>query len=89
MENHKTNFNNLKMGIQSVLDIVDEYHKLTVKIQLDDVTEQFDALRFNARSYAVQRWLDDKETQLDNMTRVNIVLPVHVSLMPCIPSSTY
>ena len=68
------------MGIQSVLDIVDEHHKPTVRIQLDVVTEEFNALRFNASSYAVQSWLKDKETRLDNMTRVNIVLPVHVSL---------
>ena len=76
------------MGIQSVLDIVDENHKQTVRFQLDDVTEEFNALRFNARNYAVQSWMKDKETQLDNMTRVNIVLPMHVSLMPCIPNST-
>ena len=88
MENHKANFNNLKMGIQSVLDIVDEYHQPIVSIQLDEVTERFNALRFNARSYVVQRWPEDKEIQLDNMTRVNFVLPVHVSLMPCIPNST-
>ena len=89
MESNKTNFNKLTMGIQSVLDIVDEHHKPTVRFQLDDVTEEFNALRFNARSYAVQSWLKDKETRLDIiMTRVNIVLPVHVSLMPCIPNST-
>ena len=88
MESNKTNFDKLTMGIQSVFDIVDEHHKPTVTFQLDNVTEEFNALRFNVRSYAVQSWLKDKETQLDNMTRVNIVLPVHVSLMPCIPSST-
>ena len=88
MESNKTNFNKLTMGIQSVLAIVDEHHKPTVRIQLDNVTEEFNALRFNARSYVVQSWLKDKETRLDNTTRVNIVLPVHVSLMPCIPSST-
>ena len=80
VESHIINFNKLKLAFQSVIDIVDEYHKPTFSSQLDEVTECFNTLRFNASSNAVQRWLEDKETQLGSMARV-IVLPVHVSFV--------
>ena len=84
MESHKAAFNELKRATQSVLDLVDEHHKPTLKGQLDDVTEWFNKLRFDARSYAVQSWLEDKESQLGNTAGVTIVQSVHVSLVPCI-----
>ncbi|MCG8625554.1 MAG: hypothetical protein MJE68_26590 [Proteobacteria bacterium] len=83
MESHKATFNELKREIQSVLNLVDEHHKPTLKDQLDDVTEWFNKLRFNARSYAVQSWLKDKESQLGNIAGVIIVQSMHVSSVPC------
>jgi hypothetical protein len=80
VEGHKASLNELKRETQSVLDIVDKYHKPTLKGRLDKVAEKYNTLRFDARSYAVQSWLEDKEIQLRNMARVNyIVMPVHVS----------
>ena len=84
MESHKLSFKELERATQSVLDTVDEHHKPILKGWLDEVTERFNALRFNARSYAVQRWLEDKQTQLGNIARVNIVQSVHVSSVPCV-----
>jgi hypothetical protein len=66
------------MATQSVLGIVDENHKPILNHRLDKVIEQF-----KTRSNALQSWLEDKESQLGNMARANIVLPVHVSSMPC------
>ena len=83
MESHKTTFNELKQEIQLVLNLVDEHHKPTLKGQLNDVTEWFNKLRFNARSYAVQSWLEDKESQLGDIAGVTIVQSMHVSSVPC------
>jgi hypothetical protein len=79
VEGHKASLNELKRETQSVLDIVDGYHKPILKGRLEEVTEWFNTLRFNSKSYAIQTWLEDKEIQLGNITRVNIVQSVHVS----------
>ena len=84
MESHKETFDELKRATQSVLDIVDNHHKPTLKGRLDEMTEWFNKLRFKARSYAIQSWLEDKESQLGNITGVTIVQSVHVSSVPCI-----
>ena len=72
------------MATQSVLDIVDEHHKPILNDRLDKVIEQF-----NARSYAVLSWLEDKESQLGNMARAKLVLPMHVSSIACICICSY
>jgi hypothetical protein len=85
VEGHKASLNELKRATQSVLDIVDKYHNPALKGRLDEVAEWFNTLRFNARSYAVQTWLEDKEIQLGNIARVNyIIMPVHVSSVLCV-----
>ena len=84
MDSHKLSLKELKTATQSVLDIVDERHKPILNNQLDKVIEQF-----NARSYAVLSWLEGKESQLGNMSRAKLVLPVHVSSMPCIYIRSY
>ena len=78
MERHKTNLNQLKVAVQSIIDTVDEPHMQALSSWLDGVTEQYNTLRFNVRSYPVCRWLKHKENQLDSMARL-LVFPVHVS----------
>jgi hypothetical protein len=81
---HKLKFNELKTATQSVLDIVDDYHKPILNDRLNKMIEQFEA-----KSHALQHWLEDKESQLGNMARANIVLPVHASSIPCICITSY
>ena len=88
MESHKETFDELKRATQSVLDIVDKHHKPILESWRDDMTEWFNKLRLKARSYVVQSevqsWLEDKESQLGNISGVIIVQSVHVSSLPCV-----
>ena len=80
VENHRRDFDKLEEAIKSVIDIADERcDQQTLSDLLTRVTERFKALEFNARSYAVHKWLETKETQLDDMTQATF--SVHVSTL--------
>ena len=78
VENHRRDFDKLEDAIKSVIDIADECcDQQTLSDLLTRVTERFNALGFQARSYVAQKWLEDKETQLDGMTQA--IFSLHVS----------
>ena len=80
VESHKEALNKLGAAVKVVTDLVDESDQKALKDELNEVTGQYNTLKFNSEGYPVQRWLEDRETQLCSLAPTGVlVAPVQVS----------
>lgn len=79
MENHKEALNKLGTAVEVVITMVDEADGQVLNSQLHDVTGQYNTLEFNSNGYPVERWLEDRETQLCGLAPTGVLVsPVQV-----------
>ena len=54
--------------------LLDENDKQLLAGQLDEVTGQYNSLKFNSSGYPVERWLEDREGQLCSMAPAGVLV---------------
>lgn len=73
--------NKLAAAVKVVSELVEESDQQLLAGQLGEVTGQYNTLKFNARGYPVDRWVEDRETQLCSMAPAGVLVTsvqVHV-----------
>ena len=79
MESHKEALNKLGAAVKVVTELVDETDQEALKDQLNQVTGQYNTLKFNSKGYPAQRWLEDREAQLCSLAPCGVLVsPVQV-----------
>ena len=79
METHREALSKLGAAVKVVSELVDEDDKQLLGGQLDEVTGQYNTLKFNSNGYPVERWLEDKETKLCLLAPTGVLVsPVQV-----------
>ena len=74
MEGHKEALNKLGVAVKVVSELVDEADQKLLAGQLDEVTGQYNSLKFNSRGYPIERWLEDREVQLCSMAPAGVLV---------------
>ena len=79
VETHREALNKLGAAVKVVSELVDEDDKQLLGGQLDEVTGQYNTLKFNSNGYPVERWLEDKEMKLCLLAPTGVLVsPVQV-----------
>ena len=83
VNSHKEALSKLGAAVKVVTELVDESDQEALKDQLNQVTGQYNTLKFNSRSYPAQRWLEDRETQLCSLAPCGVLVsPIQVRNKP-------
>ena len=64
VESHREALNKLGAAVSVVVDLVDDSDQQLLRQRLGDVTGRYNELKFDSNSYLVDRWLEDRESQL-------------------------
>ena len=74
MKDRREVLENLEAAVNDVLSLVEEPHQQELSSQLQSLTHRYDILHFNASCYPVDRWLDDRSSQLAQMAPTGVLV---------------
>ena len=82
VESHGEALSKLGAAVSVVVDLVDDSDQQLLRQRLSDVTGQYNALKFDSNSYLVDRWLEDKESQLCGLAPSGVLVsPLQVRII--------
>ena len=74
MRSHREALNKLGAAVKVVVDLVDEGDQQLLNGQFSEVTGRYNTLKFDSNSYVVDRWLEDRETQLCGLAPAGVLV---------------
>ena len=71
---HKETLEKLENAVDDLLPLVDETDQQELSSELQNVTYQYTALQFDCSCYPVERWLDNRTSQLCEMAATGVLV---------------